>query len=192
MTRRVVLAAVVGFGLTMTAVAGAADQQPAGKEKPRNPLYSSMPSAVRAVFEDAFPNHVCIRLVRRQEKGATMYRGTVFDSASGGAQTKRVGEEIVTEPILYHLEISETGKVLEETLRPVFDPKQLPKAVLAAYEKWNPKGVTGSSGHWWMTEVPRGEARVYRVRIILSAVKAYSASFKEDGTVLAADPAVVP
>ena len=34
--------------------------------------------------------------------------------------------------------------------------------------------------------------RVYRVKIILSAVKAYSASFEEDGTVLAADPPIVP
>jgi hypothetical protein len=62
---------------------------------------------------------------------------------------------------------------------------------VAGYEKWNPKGVKGQE-LWWLTEVPRGEARVYRVRIIVNQIKAYAASFKEDGSVLAADPAVVP
>src|SRR5262249_46776332 len=124
-------------------------------------------------------------------KGAMVYRATVFNPASGGAETRQVGAENITQPILYHLELSESGKVLEETPRPVLDLKRLPKAVVAGYEKWNPKGGTGQE-HRWTTEVPRGEARIYRVRIIESAIKAYSASFKEDGSVLTADPAVVP
>jgi hypothetical protein len=70
--------------------------------------------------------------------------------------------------------------------------KQLPKAVQDAYDKWNPKGVVGRSGHFWLTEVPRGKARVYRVSIILSAIKAYRASFREDGTIVESDPAVIP
>ena len=119
-----------------------------------------------------------------------MYRGTVFDPASGGASTRRVGEESVTEPILYHLEVSADGNVLEETAHWI-DPKRWPKAVQASYQKWNPNGVTGREIHS-LTEVPKGEARVYRVRILMNAIKAYSVSFKEDGSVLAADPAIVP
>jgi hypothetical protein len=191
-TRREALAAAVGCGLTTTAAAGADDKPPAAAERPRrDPVYMHVPEAIRAVFEDTFPNHRCIRLARRQEKGAPVYRATVFDPASAGAETQRVGEESVTQPILYHLELSATGSVIEETPRPVFDLGRLPKAVLAGYEKWNPKGVQGQE-FWWLTEVPRGEARVYRVRILVNAIKAYSASFKEDGSVLAADPAVVP
>ena len=102
-----------------------------------------------------------------------------------------MGEESVATPPLYHLEVDAAGKVVEETHRPI-DPKQLPKAVQTAYEKWNPKGVVGQSGHFWMTEVPRGKARVYHVNILLSAVKAYGATFREDGTVVQSDPAVVP
>jgi hypothetical protein len=120
-----------------------------------------------------------------------VYRATVFDPAAMSSFSQRVGGEHVTTPELYHLELDAGGKVLEETLRPVHDPGQLPKAVVAAYEKWNPKGVKGQE-LWWLTEVPRGEARVYRVRIIVNASKAYSASFTEDGSVLAADPAIVP
>jgi hypothetical protein len=71
------------------------------------------------------------------------------------------------------------------------DPKQLPKAVQDAYQKWNPKGVEGKSGHFWQTQVERGKARVYWVTILLSAVKGYRATFQEDGTVVKADPAIV-
>jgi hypothetical protein len=191
MTRRDALAAAVGCGLMTTTASGADDRPPAANEPtPRDPVYRHMPDAVRAVFETTFPGYRCIRLAIRQEKGAAVYRGTVFDPASGGASTRRVGEESVTEPILYHLEVSADGKVLEETAHWI-DLKRWPQPVQASYQKWNPKGGEGREVHW-LTEVPKGEARVYRVRIIVNAIKAYSASFKEDGSVLAADPAVVP
>jgi hypothetical protein len=191
-TRRDALAAAAGCGLTTTGAARADDRPPAAKERPRrDPVYMYLPDAVRAVFEDTFPGYRCVRLATRREKGATVYRATIFDPASAGAHTQRVGEETVTQPILYHMELTADGKVIEESPRPVLDPGRLPKAVLAAYEKWNPTGVRGQE-LWWMTDVPRGGARVYRVRIIVNAIKAYSASFREDGSVLAADPAVVP
>jgi len=190
-SRREALAAAVGCGLT-TAAAGADDSPPVARELPRpDPLYTSVPEAIRKVFEDTFPNHRCIRLAIRGEDDATVYRATVFDPASIGASYRRVGKEHVITPPLYELELDAGGKVVEETLRPVLDPGRLPKAVAAAYEKWNPKGVIGRE-FFWQTEVLRGKARVYRVQIILSAVKAYRASFKEDGTVVEADPAPVP
>jgi hypothetical protein len=36
------------------------------------------------------------------------------------------------------------------------------------------------------------QPRVYRIRIILSSVTAYEATFREDGAVVQADPAIVP
>jgi hypothetical protein len=191
-TRRVALAAAVGCALATTGAAGADDGPAAGKDRPRrDPVYAQLPDAIRAVFEDTFPNHRCIRLATRGEKGATVYRATVFDPASAGASHQRVGGERVTTPILYHLELDAGGEVVEETLRPVLDLGRLPKAVATAYAKWNPKGVKGRE-LFWQTEVPRGKGRVYRVRIIVSAITAYSASFAADGSVLTADPAVVP
>src|SRR5262249_7733647 len=99
--------------------------------------------------------------------------------------------EIVSQPILYHLQVSEEGKVVEETPHPVLDLEKLPKAVVASFEKWNPKGVKGMAVLWW-TEIARGKDRVYHASILVNQIKAYGASFKEDGTVLAAEPAVVP
>jgi hypothetical protein len=155
-----------------------------------DPVYMQLPEAIRPVFEDTFPGYRCIRLVTRGEKDATVYRGTVFDPAAMSSSHQRIGGETVTTPNLYHLELDANGKVLEETLHFV-DRERLPKAVAAAYEKWNPKGVEGRE-FFWQTGVPRGKDRVYLVRIIENAIKGYSASFKEDGSVLAADPAVVP
>lgn len=188
-TRREALAAAVAGGLT---AAAAADEKPVAKEPPpRDPVYWSVPDPVRKVFETTFPGYRCIRLVTRGENDAAVYRATVFDPADWGRTSggRIDGERVVTPP-LYHIEVDATGKVLEETLRWV-RLDQLPKAVLAAYQKWNPKGVQGAEFHC-QTEVPRGKNRVYRVRIILSAIKAYTASFQEDGSVVAADPAVVP
>lgn len=191
MTRRGALAAAVGCGLTTAALG---DEKPAAKEAPkRDPVLSSLtPAAVRKVFEDTFPGLRCIRLARRGKDNDVVYRGTFFDPAEWSSTTVRFvnGESVVTPP-LYEQELDAAAKVIEETHRPI-DPKQLPKAVQAAYEKWNPKGVEGLSGHFWLTEVPRGKDRIYRVTILLSAIKAYRASFKEDGTIVEADPAVVP
>jgi hypothetical protein len=190
-SRRDALAAAVGCGLTTTAAR--ADEKPAAKGPPqRDPVLSRLTPAARKVFEDTFPNYRCIRLARRGQDEAAVYRGTFFDHANwAGAEVRLVDGESVATPPLFHMEVDAAGKVLEETPREI-DPKQLPKAVQAAYEKWNPKGVTGRSGHFWLTEVVRGKARVYRVAILLSSVKAYRATFREDGTVVEADPAVIP
>jgi hypothetical protein len=188
-TRRDALAVVIGCGLTTTS---ADDEKPAATGPPRDPVLSGLPPAVRKVFTDTFPNHRCIRLARRGQGAAAVYRGTFFDHTIwSSTEVRQVGEESIATPPLYHLELDAAGRVLEETSRWI-DPKRLPQAVRAAYDKWNPRGVEGRSGHFWQTEVGRGKARVYRVSIILSAVKAYRASFGEDGTVVEADPAVLP
>jgi hypothetical protein len=190
-TRRDALAAAIGCGMT-TASAARADEKPAGAKEPRRePVYSHLPDAVRKVFEDTFPDHFCIRMVTRGKRDAEVYRGTVFDPRSAGSFHIHVDGEHVATPILYQLELDANGKIVEEALRPILDLARLPKAVVAAYEKWNPKGVKGQE-FYWLTEVPREKARIYRVRIIVNAVKAYSATFAEDGTVLDAKPAVVP
>src|SRR5205814_2123937 len=135
-TRRVALAAVVGFGL-MTA-AGRADEKPAASEPlKRDPMLAHLPAAVRKVFEDTFPNHRIIRLVMRGDGRDAVYRGTVFDLTDTTLTSglERVGGEFVTTPRLFHLEVDARGKVLEELPHPI-GPDRVPKAVLAAYEKW--------------------------------------------------------
>jgi hypothetical protein len=184
LTLRQALVAAVVCGLT--AAAGAGDA-PAAKGPPtRDPVYFDLPAAARKVFEDTFPNHRCIRLVTRGEGKAAVYRGTVFDLTGQAAVSGVKRGEVVTTPVLYDLEVDAKGKVLEEQRRPI-RPGQLPKAVAAAYEKWNPKGVRRLATDW-STEVPRGKDRVYHVYILVNQIKAYSASFKGDGTVLSADP----
>lgn len=186
-TRRDALAAAVSCGLT-AAAAARADETPAAKEPPKHdPVYSLLPDRVRTVFEDTFPGHRCIRLVTRGEKDAAVYRATVFDPANtSSASHQFVGGEFICTPPLYHLELDVQGKVLEEPPHPI-GPDRLPKAVAAAYEKWNPKGLKRMTTMWW-TEVSRGKDRVYRVNILVNQIKSYGASFKEDGTVLSADP----
>lgn len=187
-TRRNALAAVVGCGLT---AAAAADDKSLPEPPKHDPVYGRMPEVVRKVFEETFPQYRCIRLVIRGKEGARVYRGTVFNPADWWRTSGRQinGDSVIT-PILAELEVDAQGKVLEEPLRD-FDPKRLPPAVTAAFAKWNPKGVTGQELHW-LTEVARGKERIYRVRIILNAVKAYDAKFKEDGTLLEAKPPVIP
>lgn len=189
-TRRNALVSVVGCGLT--SIAAGAGERPAGQgSPPSDPVLSQLPPAVRKVFESTFPGHRCIRLVTRGRNEAAVYRGTFFNPANWSSTTGGLvnGESVVTPP-LFHLELDASASVLEETYRSV-DPKQLPKPVQAAYRKWNPKGIT-SQEHYWLTEVARGQPRVYRVAIILSAVKAYRATFREDGSIVEADPVVVP
>ena len=60
-----------------------------------------------------------------------------------GLHRRPVDGEHVATPILYQLEVDANGKIVEEALRPILDLARLPKAVVAAYENWNPKGVMG-------------------------------------------------
>jgi len=154
-TRREALAAAVGCGLTTTGAAGADDKPPRPAEPPRrDPVYGSLPEAIRAVFETTFPGYRCIRMAIRQEKGAAVYRGTVFNPPAG-AQTRRVGEESVTEPILYHLEVAADAKIIEETPRPV-DPGRLPRRSSPPTRSGTRRGSKGRE-HWWNDGGARGK-----------------------------------
>jgi len=183
-TRRDALAAAVGCGLTANAAA-AADDKPAAGGPVRDTLLASIPNAPRKVVEDFFPNHFCVRLVTRGVRESAVYRATLFHPGHQRT-TQFVGGEEISTPKMYEVELDARGKVLEETTHPI-EPSRVPKVVAAAYDQWNPKGVQRMVT-MWSTEVAVGKGRVYRAYILVSAVKAYAASFKEDGTVLAADP----
>ena len=188
-TRRQALAAAVGCGLTATAVTRAEDKLPATAEPlKQDPVLSHLPAATRKVFEDTFPNHRIVRLVQRGDGEGAAFRGTVFDLASSTLTSghDRFGGELVTTPKLFYLEVDAKGKVLEELPRPI-EPARAPKAVVDAYDKWNPKELRRLTT-MWSTEVPRGKNRVYHVHILVSQVKSYRATFNEVGAVVRADP----
>jgi hypothetical protein len=185
-TRREALAAVAIVGGRATTVAGADEKPPATDQPKVDPILSrGLPDAVRKAFVDALPGYWCVRLGIRGEKDATVYRATVFHPGHGQTSHVKDGESITT-PRLYDIELDGRGKSLEETARPIV-PDRLPQVVLAAYEKWNPKGVKRMAT-MWTTELPRGKERVYGVYILVNQIKGYAAFFKEDGTVVKADP----
>jgi hypothetical protein len=186
LSRREALTAAVACGLATTEATAA--PVPPTIKPPSDPLYSRLPKEARAVVEDTFPLHLCIRLVERRVRDETVaYRVTVFNPASRGAQTRMVDGESVSEPILYHLELTPRGTVIEETPRPILDLARLPKPVVESYRKWNPREVRGMYVQW-ITQVPRGGTRTYRAHILMSAIKAYDATFQPDGTVVSANP----
>lgn len=189
-TRREALTAAVACGVTATDATAA--PVPPMIRPLSDPLYSRLNKEARAVVEDTFPLHLCIRLVERRVRDETVaYRVTVFNPASRGARTKMVDGESVSEPILYHLELTPKGTIIEETPRPILDLAKLPKPVLESYRKWNPREVRNMMVTW-ITEVPRGGTRTYRAHILVSAIKAYNATFKPDGSVITADPITMP
>lgn len=189
-TRREALTAAAACGAATTATAAPI---PPTIKPLSDPLFSHTPKEVRAVLEDTFPLHLCIRLAERwnERRETVSYRATVFNPASRGAHTQLVNGELVSQPILYHIELTPKGTVVEETPRPILDLSKVPKVVMDSYRKWNPHEVRGMTVSW-ITQVPRGGERTYSVGILMSAIKAYGATFKLDGTILSADPPVVP
>lgn len=188
-TRRGALAALVSGGLSTLSATGA-DEKPLATREPlkQDPVHSHLPAATRKVFAETFPNHRIVRLVQRGDEEDAVYRGTVFDLSDPTLTSghDRFGGELVTTPKLFYLEVDAKGKILEELPRPI-GPDQVPKAVTDAYDKWNPKGLNRLAT-MWHTEIPRGGARVYSAHILVSQIKSYWATFKEDGTVVRADP----
>jgi hypothetical protein len=188
-TRRQALAAAIGCGLTTTSTTRADEKPPPTREPlKQDPVHSHLPAATRKVFEETFPNHRIVRLVQRGDGEDAVYRGTVFDLSSPTLTSghDRFGGELVTTPKLFYLEVDARGKVLEELPRPI-EPDRAPRVVADAYEKWNAKGLKRLTT-MWSTEIPRGKGRVYHVHILVNQIKSYWATFKEDGTVVRADP----
>jgi hypothetical protein len=183
------MAAVAG-SCVMTNLVGA--EAPTAPVAQPDPVLSDAPEAIRSIFEAAFPSHRyrCVRMAR-PVNAPEVFRGKFFDLTLSKVRCGQRGDEFVSEPIFYEMEVAANGKVVEETPRPVLDRDGLPKPVQAAYGKWNPKGVKGMFVHWY-TSVPRGQERVYTVRILIDQLTLHDATFKEDGTVVHADPAVVP
>jgi hypothetical protein len=159
-------------------------------EPMEDPILRFLPKEVRKACEDAFPGHRALRAVERQAGGAPVYRVTVFSSTDTMVYAKKIGDDHVSELPLYHLELTADGKVVEES-RHAVPESRVPKAVLAGYRTWNPGGVKGMAVVWGV-ELQKGTDRVFSVNVILSSVKTYFASFKEDGSVVAAEPSRVP
>jgi hypothetical protein len=204
-TRRgALMAAAAGLTAATAGLAGA-DDVPIPAVEPRklpeiDPVLSHMPVKLVKLVTDTFPRHRGYRLgIRKEkekdkegkEKEVTVYRVRVFDPFSPSAQGKAEGDESVITPVVYELELTEGGKIVEELPHPVFDQNQLPQAVVDRYAKWNPRGVKGMAVKWY-TELPKGKERVYRVRVLVNAITAYDAAFKPDGSVISAKPETIP
>jgi len=187
-TRRAALAALAGGLTTMSATTADEKLPAAGEPLKQDPVLSHMPAATRKVFEETFPKHRIIRLVQRGDGEDAVYRGTLFNLSSTTLTSghDRFAGELVTTPMLFYLEVDARGKFIEELPRPI-EPTQAPKAVVDAYDKWNPKELRRLTT-MWSTEIPRGKARVYHAHILVSQITSYRATFKEDGTVVRADP----
>jgi hypothetical protein len=187
-------ALAVAFSCSLMTAAICADDKPdPATARPRPDVVlnnAGIPKEVRAVCEENFSGYQCLRVAEREEKGTKVFRMTFFAPADTRTQHRTENGEQVTKLPLYDLEMTASGKVLEETYHWI-DPKRLPKAVQASYEKWNPKGARGMAVIS-LTDVPKGEGRRFHVRIIMNQIKAYYASFKEDGSIISAEPAVVP
>ena len=189
LNRRTAMAAVAG-SCVMTNLAGA--ESPMVHVVQPDPVRRHVPEAVELIFEAVFPSNQyrCVRMARPLN-APEMFRGRFFSLSDSRVRNGKKGEEFVSEPIFYEMEVAADGKVVEETLHPVLDSNDLPKPVQAAYGKWNPKGVKGMHVQW-STGVPRGQERVYSVAIVINQLTGHGARFKEDGTLVYADPAVVP
>jgi len=169
------------WGALPPAVAGEAMEEP---------VLRFAPKAVQQRYAETFPAHRVLRVVERQAGGTSVYRITVFSPTDTAVYTKKTGNDTVSELLLHHVELTTDGKVLEES-RHAIPESRVPRAVLDGYRLWNRNGVKGM-GVFWTAEQEPGRERVFSARVILSSVKAYSASFMENGRVVAAEPARVP
>jgi hypothetical protein len=181
MNRRAALTAVVG-GLACAGAAKAEDKFPT---LPRDSLLAALAPAALKVVEHWFPNYWCVRLVTHHQANPKWYHATLFTPRGPRRTNWSDGNEIAVPP-MYEVSVDADGKVLEESNHAI-ERGLVPKAVLAAFAKWNAKGV-GGMATTWATEVAAGKERVFRVAILMSQVKFYAATFQADGTVLTADP----
>jgi hypothetical protein len=105
-----------------------------------------------------------------------------FFNDNGMIQSKKIGDDWISEPLQYQLELAADGHIIEEQAH-LISELAVPKAVLASYQKWNPKGLKGMIVAWG-AEQPRNKKREFHVSIVFNQIDASGASFYEDGSLI--------
>jgi hypothetical protein len=154
------------------------------KKEPRNDeILALQPVPIRKACQDTCPDsfYRILRIVEHQKQKPFTYTVT-FINVGPGTAWRKAGDDWIAELPQYQLELDASGGVIEEQAHCI-SPSVVPKAVLAGYQKWNPKGLTGMTVAWGVGQ-PRNKKRVFRAMIVFNQVDASGAAFLEDGTLI--------
>jgi len=169
-------------GAVLTVVLALAGPQAVAEEKV-DPLLFNVPKEVRKVCEETFPGYRALSVGERKEKGQTRYRITFFDPADRTIYGRKDGDEAIMELKQYRFEVTADGKVVEEPRHHLREDR-VPKAVIDRYKKWLGDTPPRAMVVGWEAEREKDKDRVFHVWYVVNSVTGYSASFKEDGTLL--------
>ncbi len=109
-----------------------------------------------------------------------------FAPDSSAIHVQRVDAAIVSKLWSYHLVVRATGEIVREDRHPILK-NALPVAARKAYGNWRKELPRGElMVEWFAGQQEKGE-RLFLVRVTRSAVEAYSATIKADGTLVQVD-----
>jgi hypothetical protein len=152
-----------------------------------DPPSSTLPTAVREKYQTLFPGQRIWQVAETGKGKDAKYELTVFDPNSTGVHGIQVGPAHVTTLLNYKLVLTATGEVILEQAHPIAEGA-VPRAVKDAMAGWIGRrlgrATPGSRFVEWMAHQEEGAERLFQVRIILSSVEGYTATFKADGTVV--------
>lgn len=143
----------------------------------------SQPPPIRKACQDICPDkfYQILRIAEHQKSKPYTYRVT-FINTNGMIQCQKLGDDWINELPQWQLELAANGTVITEE-RHLISQEAVPKAVMAGFRKWNPKGLTGMIVAWGVWQ-KKNQKREFVASIVFNQVSATAAIFLEDGTLV--------
>jgi hypothetical protein len=148
-----------------------------------DPILFSQPPPIRKACQDICPDtfYQILRIAEHQKVKPYTYTVTFFNT-NGMIQCQKFGDDWISELPLWQLELAADGTVIEEG-RHLISELAVPRAVMAGFKKWNPKGLKGMIVSWGV-ERKRNQKREFVASIVFNQVDGTGAIFLEDGTLV--------
>jgi hypothetical protein len=161
------------------------------KEPRHEEIMTLQPMPIQKACQEICPDayYRIFRIVEHQKVKPFTYTVTFF-SVGPGTRWRKVGDDWVAELPQFDVELAADGHIIEEGAHDI-SGSAVPKAVLAGYRKWNPKGLTGMWVRWGVMQ-PKNEKRTFMVMVVFNQVDEAHAAFLEDGSLVKEKSSATP
>lgn len=150
-------------------------------KKPYDPVKNILPFPVLKTYQALFPDHQIWQVSQTGKERDAEYELIIFHPQTTGARGQQIGRAHITTLLNYKLLLKGTGEVIREESHPIAQ-EAVPKVVRDAVDKWSRSLKGRSFFAEWEAHQEVGAERLFAIYIELTAIEAYRATLKADGT----------
>jgi hypothetical protein len=146
-----------------------------------DPVATVLPFPVIKTYRALFPGHQIWQVSQAGKENDAEFELIIFHPKTSSSQGQQVGRTHVTTLMHYKLLLKGTGEVIREQAHPIAEDA-VPKVVKDAVDRWKRPLQGRTFSVEWLAHQEVGAERLYSIYIELTAIEAYRATLRTDGT----------